>query len=176
MTREFFNNHYLDRMFIAKADMPDVKYIWQYGGGIRSDARTIKEGDIVCVTGFSWDIDTVSIGTRELLYRMNELTFKQNFKHIDAISWDTLADEGYFNTKYIPGRGVCGLMRFAYTTGLCYGIGKESYAGRYCYEFVAEGQAAILTWDGIGDPSGDWIKHKGIFRGEYANPSLKQAE
>jgi hypothetical protein len=83
-----------------------------------------------------------------------------------------LAEQGYFNFKEIEGRGLCGLMKFVFTTGLVYGMDEFSYKGRYCFENTADAKEALYNWDGIGDPSGDWIKHKGST--EYSNPKSKQ--
>lgn len=81
-----------------------------------------------------------------------------------------LQEEGYFNIEKIEGRGLCGLFRFIYTTGLCYGLNEYGYEGRYCFESTADAEASLKEWDGNGDPSGDWIKHKGE-KGEYSNPN-----
>lgn len=80
-----------------------------------------------------------------------------------------LETEDYKQIREIPGRGLCGLMRFAFTTGLVYGITEDFYAGRYCYKNAVDAFIALETWTGEGDPpDADWIKHKG--RVEYSNP------
>ncbi len=80
-----------------------------------------------------------------------------------------LAKNGYSFIVRIPGRGVCAIARQIHTVGLFYGMEKDYYQGRYCYETLAEALQALVTWDGAGDPPGDWIKHKGII--EYSNPN-----
>jgi hypothetical protein len=35
------------------------------------------------------------------------------------------------------------------------------YKGRYCYPSFAEAKSALLIWDGVGHPPGEWIKYKG---------------
>jgi hypothetical protein len=84
-----------------------------------------------------------------------------------------LLKNGYMYLVYVPGRGICGIQRMAFTVGLFYGLGETCYQGRYCYETMAEAIADLLTWDGTGDPSGDWIKHKGG-TGEYSNSNYKK--
>ncbi len=73
----------------------------------------------------------------------------------------------YSNVKELPGRGLCGIMPMAFTTGLCYGMDLSGLEGRYCFEHRSEAIQALATWDGTGDPSGNWIKHKGYT--EYRN-------
>ena len=74
---------------------------------------------------------------------------------------DFLQTEGYSMIRVVPGRGVCAIKRFIFTTGLCIGLVETGYKGRYCYETFAEAQRDICTWDGEDDPEGDWIKYKG---------------
>lgn len=76
--------------------------------------------------------------------------------------------EGYFNCKVLPNRGIVGLYRYVFTIGLTYGIREYDYEGRYCFESLSEAKEALDKWDGVGDPSGNWIKHKGNI--EYSNP------
>ena len=79
-----------------------------------------------------------------------------------------LISEGYFNLKYIINIGLCGLYRFAFTTGLIININNIGYDGRYCYSTLADAKEALEKWDGTNDPSGPWIKYKGI-KGERRN-------
>lgn len=80
-----------------------------------------------------------------------------------------LQDEGYTNLKQIKGKGICGLHRFIFTTGLCYGINTLNYEGRYCYDSFSDALSALNEWDGESDPKDElWIKHKGDI--EYPNP------
>jgi hypothetical protein len=91
-----------------------------------------------------------------------------------------LKTEGYYDIRYIEGRGLCGLREFLFTFGLCYGLEENSYAGRYCYPKDSSslfGSAfvcvvALQTWDGKGDPVGNWVKHTGS-EGEWSNPNSK---
>lgn len=79
-----------------------------------------------------------------------------------------LRKNGYTNVVYIDGRGWCGLMRFLYTTGLCYGMNEYGLEGRYCFESYSGALVALDNWNGVGDPDGDWIVHKGK-DGEWGN-------
>lgn len=79
-----------------------------------------------------------------------------------------LQNEGYTDLKEIPGRGICGIQRFMFTTGLVYGIQNKGYDGRYCYKYRWDAVNALQNWNGIGDPNdSEWIKHKGSV--EYSN-------
>lgn len=91
---------------------------------------------------------------------------------IDYEKIEKLKSEGYTNLKVIGGR-LCGLRRFIFTTGLVIGIGTHNYFGRYCYQNHADALDALNTWDGSGDPSGNWIKYKGE-GGERCNPNGEQ--
>jgi hypothetical protein len=61
----------------------------------------------------------------------------------------------------IPGRGVCGIDTFVNTIGLHYGLDADTdtYKGCYSYYTMAEAIAAISSWNGIGDPPGNWKDH-----------------
>lgn len=76
---------------------------------------------------------------------------------------DYLKTEGYSELREIEGRGLCGIMRFAFTVGLVYGMTKHGYTARYCYPDMASAKEALSKWDGKDDPDDDiWIKHKGL--------------
>jgi hypothetical protein len=83
---------------------------------------------------------------------------------------DILLENGYFMARYKGERGLCGVRRFMFTSAIVYGITEEGYTGRWCYETLSEATDEFQKWDGIGDPGGDWIKHKGLT--EYKNPNL----
>lgn len=81
-----------------------------------------------------------------------------------------LEKEGYTDIEIIPNKGICALFRFAFTTGLVYGIDESGYQGRYCYSNKSDALKALKEWSGIDDPQDSyWIKHKG-YKGEYSNP------
>lgn len=84
-----------------------------------------------------------------------------------------LIEEEYFNIIEVPNKGICALYRFAFTTGLVYGIHEWGYSGRYCYSNLSDAKKALNKWDGLLEPQDDiWIKHKGE-KGEYRNPKNK---
>lgn len=72
-----------------------------------------------------------------------------------------LREQGYSHIRTVPDKGVCAISRFIYTTGLLVNCTMSGYKGRYCYHSFAEAKAALLSWDGIGHPPGEWIKYKG---------------
>lgn len=74
---------------------------------------------------------------------------------------ETLAAEGYTDIREIPGRGLCGLHNFMFTTGLCWGLDESGYRGRWCYQSPNQAKDALERWDGHGDPTGPWVKYKG---------------
>jgi hypothetical protein len=84
---------------------------------------------------------------------------------------EILESHGYHFLREIPGRGWCGIEPMLYTWGLFYGLDEWTREGRYCFKCLTEAKAALKEWDGVGDPPGDWIKHKGR-AGEYSNPNL----
>lgn len=67
-------------------------------------------------------------------------------------------------TREVPGRGDCVVQRFIYTCGLLTHVTFDrtfiDYTARYCYDSAREAVRALQTWDGVGDPPGDWIKEK----------------
>ncbi len=71
-----------------------------------------------------------------------------------------LSKSGYTDFCVIQGH-VCAVKQFNYTTALVVGLDDVGYQRRYCFEHKADAQAAIAVWDGLGHPSGPWIKCKG---------------
>lgn len=78
-----------------------------------------------------------------------------------------LRSQGYFAFKQTSDKGLCGIFKFIFTYGICYGLDAGGCIGRYCFENVLDAILALDSWDGTGDPPGRWIKHKGKI--EYAN-------
>ena len=77
-----------------------------------------------------------------------------------------LNEHGYHHLRQLPDGRVIGIMPMMFTIGLFYGIDGGGYTGRYCYPMgtinaVKKVMEAADNWDGTGDPSGEWIKHKG---------------
>lgn len=81
-----------------------------------------------------------------------------------------LMAKGYSCITFVPGRGICGIGRMAFTTGLFLGMDYTGYYGRYCFHTWYEAAASLTAWDGLDDPTGNWLKHKGG-AGEYSNPN-----
>lgn len=76
---------------------------------------------------------------------------------------DFLRKEGYAELVFIPGKGICGLRAFLYTIGLCHGLDKDGFSGRYCYprQHALDAVIALKLWDGTDHPIGNWVKYKG---------------
>lgn len=79
---------------------------------------------------------------------------------------------GYEAAKELPDGRVIGLFPFLFTTGLVVDIDERGNynGGRYCYAKRHEALQALMQWDGVGDPPGPWIKHKGGPAGDRSNP------
>lgn len=86
--------------------------------------------------------------------------------------YDFLVEEGYTHLRQIPGRKYCGLHRMLFTWGLFYGMDQAGYQARYCYPDLRTAIDAINEWDGVNDPPGPWIKHKGLGY-DHGNPALE---
>lgn len=99
--------------------------------------------------------------------------FKKDQEKLEKLQ-KYLEENGYFNLQVIEGRGICGLEKFLFTVGLCYGLDEVGRKGRYCYpyEYALDAVLALAIWDGKKDPGGRWIKHKGYI-GEYGNPKTE---
>lgn len=82
---------------------------------------------------------------------------------------DLLEIQGYSWLASKPEKGLCGIYSFIFTTAIVAGIDETGYKERWCYPCMADAKEALQQWDGVGDPPGDWIKHKG-FGGDYPNP------
>lgn len=72
--------------------------------------------------------------------------------------------ECFLETRDVPGRGLCGVQRFAFTCALCANMRFDGlfydYAARYCYPTAADALRDLRAWDGHGDPPGEWIVEK----------------
>lgn len=75
---------------------------------------------------------------------------------------DFLAANGYLASRSLDGGKTHTLVLapFAFTTAILVGVDATGYQRRYCYESREEAFKAFLEYDGIGDPSGPWIKMK----------------
>jgi hypothetical protein len=81
-------------------------------------------------------------------------------------------DNSYYEYKEIPGKGLCCLNDFAFTTGIMIGLDELGYYGRYCYPNKQEAIENFKNWDGNGDPKGNWVKYKGT-GGERSNDNCE---
>ena len=73
-----------------------------------------------------------------------------------------LKEEGYYDFRKVPNRGICSLRDFLFTTGIIIGLDEDSYLGRYCYSNQSEASEELKNWDGVGDPKGNCLKYKGV--------------
>ena len=75
---------------------------------------------------------------------------------------ESLVEYGYTSFKVIPNQGLCCLHRYFFTVGILTNLNlTDVYFGRYCYPSPLEAVKAFNTWNGEGDPSGNWVKYKG---------------
>lgn len=85
-------------------------------------------------------------------------------------------DSGYYGLKWIFHKGkpiLAGLLRFAFTTGLVYGIDASGYIGRYCFSHPDDARKTLESLNEVPEDyliEGNWIKHKGYK--EISNPNL----
>lgn len=74
---------------------------------------------------------------------------------------EQMIDEGYFLPHKLPTGKWVGCFQMNFTGGLVVGLDRDGYEKRYCYHTIQDAAIASLTWDGQGDPPGNWIKEKG---------------
>jgi hypothetical protein len=84
---------------------------------------------------------------------------------------DTTWRDEFIKTKDMHGK-VYALHRFIYTTAILVDCSYSGYGYRYCYPNHADAVEAFETWDGLGDPPGNWLKRKGR-DGDYSNPDYE---
>jgi hypothetical protein len=64
---------------------------------------------------------------------------------------DELHGQGYTEIRLIDGE-FCGLMRFIFTTGVCYGLDPTGYRGRFCFDNHMDASMFLKDWDGETPP------------------------
>jgi hypothetical protein len=64
---------------------------------------------------------------------------------------ECLTFDGYAGLKTFDGM-LCGLMQFMFTVGLCYGIDRTGYTGRYCFSSLEYALGFYYHWDGKTPP------------------------
>ena len=85
-------------------------------------------------------------------------------------------DAGFTAIRELDSGIKLGLMEMAFTYALCYdvklGLLDLPYKYRYCYDKRSSEDCFkdFAFWNGEGDPSGNWIKKKGVGYDE-ANPN-----
>lgn len=60
--------------------------------------------------------------------------------------------EGYGNLRELEPVGVCGTYRFLFTVGVCFGLDRSGYRGRFCFDTQADAEAFLNEWDGLTYP------------------------
>ncbi len=91
------------------------------------------------------------------------------------LAWIIMVDEktiiafGYESPRRLASGEWAAIMRFLFTTGLIVGIEELGYRTRFCYRTREEALEALSSWNGTGDPPGEWIKEKGN-EGDRDNP------
>lgn len=78
---------------------------------------------------------------------------------------------GYFIARELPSGKTAAVRPMFYTWGLFVGLDPVGYEVRYCYEDGGIALAALMEWDGEGDPPGPWVKKKGSGF-DMLNPAL----
>jgi hypothetical protein len=58
---------------------------------------------------------------------------------------------GYREIRLIDGE-YCGLLRFIYTVGVCYGLDETGYRGRFCFDNHLDASLFLADWDGVTLP------------------------
>lgn len=82
-----------------------------------------------------------------------------------------LRNEGYAYLRLMPDGHIAGVKKYLFTFGICTRLDWSGYADRWCYESQSDAIVALAMWDGIEDPPGPWIKHKGL-AADRNNPKL----
>ena len=63
-----------------------------------------------------------------------------------------LNELGYHEIRFIPDLGLCGVQRFMFTCGVCYGLDETGYAGRICFDTWQNASLFLKEWDGVTLP------------------------
>jgi len=97
-----------------------------------------------------------------------EVTYRNGVKFINGIREDLIvtpeyavANEFCFAARQDDKGNIIALNRYAFTIGLIRGMDLYSIHERWCYPDMVEALMAYSEWDGLGDPPGNWVKHKG---------------
>lgn len=60
--------------------------------------------------------------------------------------------EGYTDLTWRKPAGVCGILRFIYTVGVCYGLDETGRRGRFCFDTMQNAQLFLKDWNGVTLP------------------------
>lgn len=72
--------------------------------------------------------------------------------YMDAIkAKDLFESHGYTNIRYV-GDMWCGVNRFMYTCGVCYGLDECGYRGRFCFDTMQNATLFLQDWNGVTLP------------------------
>lgn len=72
---------------------------------------------------------------------------------LDPVLVLNLVRDGYSDLKLVGDRGVCGIIRFMYTVGVCYGMDATGREGRFCFDTMQNAQLFLKDWNGITEPT-----------------------
>lgn len=81
--------------------------------------------------------------------------------------WWRKAGIDYF--KVMPDESLAGVKKQLFTYGIVSKLDWSSFEQRWCFENAQDARLALDLWDGIGDPSGPWLK---TFHPERHNPNM----
>lgn len=84
---------------------------------------------------------------------------------------EQLIRKGYEGVRKTLSGQWLGVMSFIYTSALCVGLDEHGYERKYCYEKKRDALMACEIFDGLGDPTGPWIKMKSP-NGDKMNPEV----
>ena len=65
---------------------------------------------------------------------------------------ERLHELGYREIREVGELGLCGIMRFLFTCGVCYGLDETGYAGRICFDTWQNAFMFLEEWDGVTLP------------------------
>lgn len=61
---------------------------------------------------------------------------------------EMLEGYGYEDVQEVPGVGWCGVGRFIFTCGVCFGMTETGVRGRFCFDTMANARLFLNEWDG----------------------------
>jgi hypothetical protein len=74
-------------------------------------------------------------------------------EQLDPVLVLELSKMGYSDIKHVVGFGVCGILRFMYTVGVCHGLDMHGLKGRFCFNSMQNAQLFLKDWDGTTSPT-----------------------